>query len=94
MDIQNFENLLSENKIGEAKKLLEDYLKQEPTAAEKGTVYTALASAYVKAKNQINQQYLAELESILQLLKSAGKVEKKIDDAGELSNLRSSIKNS
>jgi hypothetical protein len=92
MDIKLFEKLLEEEKPQEAIALLKVYLQQPLTDEEKGGLYIAFATAYMKIKTQANKDYLAELKEIASTLKDVQKAEQQVDDAINLDQIRRELK--
>lgn len=92
MDTKLFEKYLEEEKIEEATALLKQYLTEPLTEVEQGALYAAFAMAYMKVKNEVNTEYLAQLKEIENLLKTVQKTERKIDDAMGLEQIREQLK--
>ncbi len=92
MDIEKFARLLEEQKIAEAKIMLEDYMRTEPAPEDKGAVLASAAMAYAAVKNKISAEYAAELKESLALLSDIDKEERSVDDAIKLEEIRSKLR--
>ncbi|HEY1037092.1 MAG TPA: hypothetical protein VGE62_00755 [Candidatus Paceibacterota bacterium] len=58
-----------------AKKLIDKFLDQEPTKADKGEVYVETIALYMDLVNSMNDSYIKQLKSMTETLKTI--------DAGE-----------
>ncbi len=91
MDTNKFYELLKAGKLNEAKALLEEYFKQKPSEEEKAAVMVAVTDAYVRAKNEIDQAYIQELDEAERLLKEIKADEQKLEDQQKLDEARKNI---
>lgn len=93
MDSQKITELIKNKKLDEAKKILEDYIKNvELTDEEKGAVYVNLASIYLEASNNLNREYEKFLDGILSLVSEIDSMKGELSDKIDLAAVRSQIK--
>jgi len=61
--------LLDAQKWDEAKELLDSYLNAPLSLEEKGAAYVAFVTTYLEMVNRVQEQYLAELDNLLEQIK-------------------------
>lgn len=88
LDIDQFEKLIAANDFAGAKVLLDEVTDQELTEEEKGEIYTKITSAYLKAKHQINKDYIKTLDETIELLEKTNKSEKLTDEKIKLVEIK------
>jgi hypothetical protein len=92
LNVEQLEKLLAEGKQEEVKKLLQNYLSQDLSEADKGSTYLNLASIYMQVMNKFNKRYLDALNSAIEAVKSINKEGQEINDTAALSMARAKIK--
>jgi hypothetical protein len=88
---QKFKSLAEQNNWPEAKKLLEDFLRESFINQQEGEAMLAVTSAYLEASNSLSRQQLEVLDNTLDMLKDLDKQQKRDEDAIDLSLARHQI---
>lgn len=93
--MENFEQqltkLLDEGKIAEAKKLIEDFLAQPLDEKQKGEIAFNKAMVYIRAKNEINKEYIQKAREILGQLDELDKQEHGANNDQAIGDIRKKI---
>ena len=93
--MENFEQqltqLLDQSKTAEAKKLIEDFLAQPLDEKQKGEIAFNKAMVYIRAKNEINKEYIQKAREILTQLNELDKNQNKSDSDAAIENIRKKI---
>lgn len=84
-------SLLKEGKKDEARDLIKAEITSEMSSEEKGAFLTEIAMTYMRTINNLNENYLAELESILNELRSIDEVESKVGDEIKLNAVKKTL---
>ncbi|MDD2646769.1 MAG: hypothetical protein PHV78_03035 [Patescibacteria group bacterium] len=92
INVEQLEKLLAEGKQEEVKNLLQDYLSQDLSEADKGSTYLNLASIYMQVVNKFNKRYLDSLNNAIEAIKDINREGQVIDDKAALSIARAKIK--
>lgn len=87
-DYKQLEELLAQSKLAEARAMLEDYFKTQPTPAESGEAYTNLAALYLKIQNDLDEKYLQALDQAIGKLKELAGSQKKAEDQARIVALK------
>ena len=83
--------LIAEGKMEEAKIALQELVSVDLTDVERGRALVTLALLYIKIKNSINQEFLAEMKKTIAFIRSASASEIKVGDAIALAKVRSAL---
>lgn len=77
---EQLNQLLSENKLDEAKEMITQVLDRPLTSEEKGAALVTLAAAYIKASNEANKRYEQALDDVLASLKKIDETQSQAND--------------
>jgi len=86
-----FNQLLSQGKIDEAKQLIKDFINSEWTEADQGEHYVDLITSYIKMSNTVNEAYIAELLEIKEALEKIDQIKDEAEKDRELGKIRDQI---
>lgn len=89
--IAQFEKLLAEGKLEEAKKSLAGLASLPVSKEERGDADVVLTRLYLKLTNALNQNYLETLEDATATLKALRVREKKFEEEAALARTRASL---
>lgn len=93
--MENFEEnltaLLDSGKTAEAKKLIEDFLAQPLSKEQQGELAFNKAMVYIRAKNEINKEYIAKAREILNQINELEKKEASEDTAKQIEDIKKKI---
>jgi len=91
-NIDQITQLLQERKFDDVRKIIEDFLNQQTTPQQQGEAAFNKAMVFIKAKTEINKNFLTKAN---QILDEISKLEKNSDTANaekQLQELRNRIK--
>lgn len=91
---QEFKNLVEQKNWPAAKRLLEDFFRDNFINQQEGEAMLSVTSAYLEAMNSLNRQHLGVLDNTLAMLKDLDKEQRQEEEAIDLSLARSQIKKS
>jgi len=77
---KQLQELLDAQKWDQAKELLDSYLNSPLSLEEKGAAYVAFVSTYLEMVNRIQEQYLNELDKLLESIKVIKRQELEVVD--------------
>lgn len=93
--MENFEQeltqLLDAGKTAEAKKLIEDFLAQPLDEKQTGELAFNKAMVYIRAKNEINKEYIQKAREILTQLNELDKNQNQSDNTKAIDDIRKKI---
>lgn len=91
IDTTKLEQLLTEEKWDEAKKILDQYFQGDLTPEQRGGAYVQLASIYLQVNNRLNRQYEQTLDDALAVLKSINTSEAVAKDTAAVDDAKRQI---
>lgn len=89
---QQLDELLKAGKTAEAKKLIEDLIAAPLSEKDQGAVAFNRAMVYIRAKNELNKQYIAKAKEILAELNDLDQLQRDTDKSQKIDDIRSQIK--
>lgn len=93
INTQKIEQLLSENKMDEARDYIREIIKAPLSNIDKGEAIVMYTTMYMELMNNINEEYKAVLEEILAGLKAVDVAEAKLKEGIELKKVRAELNN-
>lgn len=93
IDTQKIEQLLSENKMDEARDYIREIIKAPLSNIDKGEAIVMYTTMYMELMNNINEEYKTALEEILAGLKAVDVAESKLKEGIELKKVRAELNN-
>jgi hypothetical protein len=91
-DQNKLEKLVEENKLEEAKVMLDQYLNAPQTEEEKTEMYIEYTKLYLEITKKIQEQYIESLKGIVSDLEEIDSMRKDVEKEEELLNVRDSLK--
>ncbi|MCX6808113.1 MAG: hypothetical protein NTW50_00400 [Candidatus Berkelbacteria bacterium] len=91
LDKDLLKSLFEDEKYGEARQVLDQYLAQDLSDAEKGEAYVEAVMEYMTMANEINTRYLSSLQEIVASLKELEEKKEEYIKKIDVSGLKSKI---
>ena len=92
--LSNLSTLIKENKLTEAKTILDGILAKPLSDKERGEALVKLAMIYVEVKNSIDREFLKSFKETMDAVKSINIVQQKIKDQRKLEEVRGNLSQS
>ncbi len=91
IDTQKLENLLSEKKLDEARAYINELIQAPLSKEDRGAAIVLFTTTYMKIINDVNSEYKASLQEILDELKEIDKLERSTNEKIDLKKVRAEL---
>ncbi len=90
-DLSRLGELIEKRDMPAAQTLIDDLMKRKLTENEKARIHMDMLSTYLQVSNELSEQYLAELEDVVALIKSLKKEERAVSDELAVAKVRAKL---
>ena len=88
---KNLLALLSEGKLDQAKEIIKGLVTAQLSDVDRGRAIVTLTMLYVQVKNKIDNEFVEDLQKIINQIRKIGATERKVRDANALAKVRAEL---